>query len=48
LKAFGFPTVSLTPRADGKLRNGALESVNKLLERIGAPFTASEMRDVGV
>ncbi|WP_294536454.1 hypothetical protein [uncultured Rhodoblastus sp.] len=48
LEGFRFSDGIPDARRGGKLRNGARESVSKVLERIGAPFTASEMRHVGV
>ena len=46
--AFGFPPQALMAGKDGKLRVGAQSSVNKLLDKIGAPFTGRELRDVAI
>ena len=47
-QAFGFAPLSLLAGKDGQLRDGAQSSVNKLLRRIGAPFTGQDLRDLGV
>jgi len=48
VEAFGSAPRCLLAGKDGQLRPWAQSSVNKLLRKLGAPFTGQDLRDLGV